>query len=126
MPDTPQDTAGTGVSFRLGADEYRVDDLTLNDIAEIEEANDATPIAELLESGRMKPMLHMAWCIRRHSEPDITLDEVGDVRMSALVEQGEEADLPPTEAAEAPETSADAGRRGTSGRTASGRGKSAS
>lgn len=125
MPDQAHD-AGTGMSFRLGAVEYRIDDLTLNDIAEIEEAHDATPIEELFSSGRMKPMLHMAWCIRRHSEPDITLDEVGNVRMGALVDEGESADLPPTGAAEAPATSADAGRRGTSGRTASGRGKSGS
>lgn len=123
MPEQPHDT-GTGMSFRLGADEYRVDDLTLNDIAEIEEANESTPLSELFESGRMKPLLHMAWCIRRHTEPEVTLDEVGNVRMGALVEQGESADLPPTEAAEAPETSARGGSRGTSGRTASGRGKS--
>ena len=117
----------TGFSFVLGSREYRADDLTLNDVADIEEEFGETIMA-LAESGRIKPLLHMAWCIRRHSEPDLTLAEVGNVTMGQLVneqsDEGEQATKRPTKAPAANKKRASSGARGTRASTESSPGTS--
>lgn len=119
------DTQGTGVSFVLGGREYRADDLTLNDVAEIEDEY-GDNIMDLVSGGRMRPMLHMAWCIRRHTEPDLKLEDVGAVTLGALVAEANEASGPPTEAPAESRKPASGGSRGSRGSTASARGKSGS
>lgn len=110
--------------FVFGGTEYRASDLTLLDVVEIEDTQ-GDSIMELLGSGRMGPLLHMVWCIRRHSEPDITLEQVGAVTLGDLMNEAKEAGDPPTEAAApAPKKSASAGARGSRSGTASARGKS--
>lgn len=114
---------GTGMSFVLGQHEYRVDDLTLNDVAEIEDRHGES-LGELFEAGRIGPLLHMAWCIRRKSEPGLTLEQVGEVTMGEMAAEREAAAGPPTEAAGKRKKSEGGGGRGSRASTASGRGNS--
>jgi len=116
----------TGLSFVLGGVEYRADDLTLLDVAEIEDAHEDT-IQALVESGRMTPLLHIVLCIRRHSEPGVTMEDIGNVTLGALVAEAQEAGGPPTEAGgPTRKVSGRGGGRGSRSATASARGKSGS
>lgn len=119
MPETNDD-----MTFVLGGTEYRASDLTLLDVVEIEDTQGDT-IMELLNSGRMGPLLHMAWCIRRHADPEVTLEDVGKVTLGDLMTEAKEAGDPPTEAAApAPKKRAASGARGSRSATASAPGKS--
>ena len=103
---------------------YRVEDLELNDIAEMEdELGDS--VIDLLNSGRMRPLLYMVWLIRRRAEPDLKLEDVGKVKMGAIIEDQMEAAGPPTvDAVEPVKKSGSGGSRGTRASTASARGNS--
>lgn len=122
MTDTTS-TSQTGFEFVLGGHKYNADDLTLLDVAELEDEFDET-VEDLMRSGRMKPLLYMAWLIRRHTEPDVTLEDVGSPRLGDLVAEAEAAGGPPTKDAAPSRRSGGSGSRGSRGSTASGRGSS--
>lgn len=82
-------------------------------------------IDTLAESGRVRVMLYMAWCIRRHNEPELTMEDVGSTTLGELVkDQAAEAkdatsQARPTKAPAPPKKRASAGSRGTRASSAS-------
>lgn len=107
--------------------EYRVEDLTMNDVGEMEDEF-GERIEDLMTSGRIRPLIFMVWLLRRHAEPDLALADVGALSMGefmAEVKAAQEAAAgPPTKAPAGSRKSAAGGGRGSRASTASARGKS--
>lgn len=124
MPEN--DTTAPAREVFLGGQKFSIDELTLNDLAEIEERFGES-FEELFEQMRTAPLLHIIWCIRRKSDPELTLEQVGEVTVAEMMAEKEGAGDPPTEAdAPAPKKSGKSGARGSRASTGSAPGKSAS
>jgi hypothetical protein len=63
-------------SFKIQGHTYDMDDLTLNEVEEIEERAGGTAFSEL-NFGSAKVMKAIAFVLMKRSNPDLTEDEVG-------------------------------------------------
>jgi len=85
--------------FNINEVEYDLDDLTLDEIEEIENQAGGVPFSEV-NYGAAKGMKAFAYVLMRRSDPDITMEEVGKVKIVAFNTPDEEMpDLPPVPSA---------------------------
>ncbi len=85
--------------LRIEGVEYDLDDLDLNEIEEIENQAGGVPFSEI-NYGAAKGMKAFAYVLMRRSNPEITMDEVGKVKIVAFDTPDEEMpDLPPVPSA---------------------------
>lgn len=73
----------------LNGEEYDLDDLTLGEMEEIEEIAGGVPFAEL-SFGSAKVLRAYAYVLMRRRHPEITMDEIGRIRLVELVPPDEE------------------------------------
>ncbi len=81
--------------FKINGVEYDLDDLTLDEVELIEEMAGGVPFSEV-NYGSAKGMKAFAFALMRRNDPDITLDDVGKVKIVGFASPDEEMpDLPP-------------------------------
>jgi hypothetical protein len=79
-----------------GDQEYRIDDLAIGDIAEMEEEFDES--IENIDFGRKKAIIWITWLVRRTKEPNLTLEEVAKTPIRDLMDaSGDASDEAPLE-----------------------------
>lgn len=84
--------------YKIQGVDYDLDDLTLDEMSEIEELCDGTPYSDL-NFGSAKQLRALVFVLMKRSEPDIRIEDVGRVRMVDFVQADEEMPpLPPGEA----------------------------
>jgi hypothetical protein len=76
-------------SFKIQGHTYDMDDLTLNEVEEIEERAGGTAFSEL-NFGSAKVMKAIAFVLMKRSNPDLTEDEVGAVKVIDFLPADEE------------------------------------
>jgi hypothetical protein len=94
-------------TFKIDGITYDLDDLTLDEVEQIEEQSGGVPFSEV-NYGSAKGMKAFAYVLMKRNNPDLTMEDVGRVKIVSLESPDEEMpDLPPvpsatTEAAESP------------------------
>jgi hypothetical protein len=76
-------------SFKIQGTNYDMDDLTLNEVEEIEGRAGDTAFSEL-NFGSAKVMKAIAFVLMKRSNPDLTEDEVGAVKVIDFLPADEE------------------------------------
>lgn len=85
--------------FKINGVEYDLDDLTLDEVELIEETAGGVPFAEV-NYGSVKGMKAFAFTLMKRDHPDITMEEVGKVKIASFESPNEEMpDLPPVPSA---------------------------
>src|SRR5262245_30505716 len=79
-------------TYRIKGVEYDLDDLTLDEMEQIEELCDGTPFTEL-HYGRTKTMKAIAFTLMKRGSPDLRYEDVGSVKLVEFVAADE--DMPP-------------------------------
>src|SRR5512142_1656886 len=89
------------MKLKIEGREYSVDDLTLDELEQLEEAI-GTPFDQM-EFGSAKTLKHFAHLLISKTNPDFTLEDAGKLPISALMEEEEDeaADAGPPESSEA-------------------------
>jgi hypothetical protein len=88
-------------SFKIQGTTYDMDDLTLNEVEEIEERAGGTAFSEL-NFGSAKVMKAIAFVLMTRTNPDLTEDEVGSVKVIDFLPADEEMpETSPPDAGEA-------------------------
>ena len=93
-------------TLKIEGKEYEVDDLTLDEMAQVEELAGGVPFSDL-NFGAAQTMKALAYTLRRRDQPDVTMEQIGQLKMLELVAGDEEmpasarvsvgSGLPPTE-----------------------------
>jgi hypothetical protein len=122
MATAKQETQTVEVYF--GEKAFSADDLTIGDIAEMEEEF-GEPIEDI-DFNRKKAIMWLVWLVRRSSEPELTLEDVGNTKIRDLMAESGDDGSRPTEEPAADSPSAKGGSRGSRATTASRRGTSRS
>lgn len=88
--------------FKISGTEYDLDDLTLNEVEAIEDACGGAAFSEL-NFGSAKTMKAIAFTLMKRNNPEITLDDVGSVKVIDFAPADEEMPkLPPVVDGESP------------------------
>ncbi|WP_217923777.1 hypothetical protein [Miltoncostaea oceani] len=82
------------LTVRWGGVDYRQSQLTAADMIAMEEEWGEAFVRIDFES--MKAVCWLVWLIRRHEEPDLSLDDVTSITLDALSEDAKAAAVPPT------------------------------
>jgi hypothetical protein len=91
--------------WKIGDVEYDLDDLSLNEVANIEDMFDKS-IGEL-DWGSARVMRAIVWQLQRRSQPEMTLEDAGETTFIQLAMGDEEMPpLPPATGEEPPVESA--------------------
>jgi hypothetical protein len=91
--------------WKIGDTEYDLDDLSLNEVAGIEEMFDKS-ISEL-DWGSARVMRAIVWKLQQRTQPELTLEEAGETTFIQLALGDEEMPpLPPVTGEEPPAESA--------------------
>lgn len=86
--------------FKLNGVEYDLDDLTLDEVEEIENLNGGVAFSEV-NFGSARGMKSSVYVLLKRTQPDISIDDVGSIKMIELLPATEEMPpLPPDEGAE--------------------------
>lgn len=75
--------------LRIKGRDYSIDDLTLEEVDEIEELCDAA--LEDLDLRRAKTIRAVVYVLLKRDEPELTLEEVGKVKVAELMGDGTSA-----------------------------------
>ena len=85
--------------FKINGVSYDLDDLTLDEVELIEDTAGGVPFSEV-NYGSAKGMKAFAYALMRRDNPDVTLEEVGKVKIVGFETADEEMpDLPPVPSA---------------------------
>jgi len=85
--------------FKINGVSYDLDDLTLDEVELIEDTAGGVPFSEV-NYGSAKGMKAFAYALMRRDNPDVTLEEVGKVKIVGFESADEEMpDLPPVPSA---------------------------
>ena len=86
-------------TLKIEGKEYEVDDLTLDEMAAVEELAGGVPFSDL-NFGAAQTMKALAYTLRKRDQPDVTMEQIGQLKMLELVAGDEEMPpLPPAEGA---------------------------
>src|SRR5262245_26343697 len=92
--------------FRINGVDYDLDDLTLDEVEQIEDLNDGLPFGEL-RFNSAKAMKSIAFTMIRRAQPELRIEDVGSVKLiDFLAPEEEMPDLPTEETEESPSGSA--------------------
>lgn len=61
--------------IRIGDAEYRLDDLTLNELSELEDVTGSN--IDEMNFGSVKVLRHLAFLMERRRDPNVTVEDVG-------------------------------------------------
>lgn len=78
--------------LRIDGRSYDAAELTLNEIEEIEDLCGGVSIEEL-DLGRARHLKRIVYVLRKRDNPEITLEEAGDVQLKGLVSAEEPVDV---------------------------------
>lgn len=78
--------------FRIEGVLYDLDDLTLNEMRDIEDMVDGTPFSDL-NFGSSKAMIAASFVLQRRRNPAITVEQAGEVKLLEMLAPDEE--MPP-------------------------------
>ena len=85
--------------FKINGVSYDLDDLTLDEVELIEETAGGVPFSEV-NYGSAKGMKAFAFALMRRNDPNVTLEDVGKVKIVGFEAAEEEMpDLPPVPSA---------------------------
>jgi len=85
--------------FKINGVSYDLDDLDLNEVELIEDMAGGVPFSEV-NYGSAKGMKAFAYALMKRNDPDITLEDVGKVKITSFESPDEEMpDLPPVPSA---------------------------
>jgi len=85
--------------FKINGVSYDLDDLTLDEVELIEDTAGGVPFSEV-NYGSAKGMKAFAYALMRRDNPEVTLEEVGKVKIVGFETADEEMpDLPPVPSA---------------------------
>ena len=85
-------------TLKIEGKEYDADDLTLDEMAEVEELAGDVAFSDL-NFGSSKTLKALAFVMRRRDQPDVTMDQIGGLKMLELLAGEEEMPpLPPSDA----------------------------
>lgn len=85
-------------TIKIDGREYDTDDLTLDEVETVEDLCDSA--LDEIDWRRAKAIKAMVFVLKRRDNPDVTLDDIGAIRVVDLVEKDEEeGDSPPPPAA---------------------------
>lgn len=87
--------------YKIQGVDYDLDDLTLDEMSEIEELCDGTAYSEL-NFGSAKQLRALVFVLMKRAQPDIRLEDVGQVRMVDFVQADEELPPLPPDVADSP------------------------
>lgn len=79
-------------TLRIEGKEYEVDDLTLDEMAQVEDLAGGVPFSDL-NFGAAQTMKALAFTLRKRDQPDVTMEQIGQLKMLELVAGDEE--MPP-------------------------------
>ena len=86
-------------TFKINGVEYDLDDMTLDEVEVVEDMAGGVPFSEV-NYGSIKGMKAFAYALMRRDNPDITMEEVGKLKLIAFDSPDEEMpDLPPVPSA---------------------------
>ena len=86
--------------FNINGVTYDLDDLTLDEIEQIEDLAGGVAFSEI-NYGAAKGMKAFTFVLLKRSNPDVTMEEVGAVKVASFAEADEEMpELPPADQAE--------------------------
>ena len=85
--------------FKINGVAYDLDDLTLDEVELIEDTAGGIPFSEV-NYGSARGMKAFAYALMKRNDPDITLEDVGKVKIVGFESPDEEMpDLPPVQSA---------------------------
>ena len=73
-----------GFVLKINGREYDATDLTLNEVEQIEDLNGGVSLDQL-DLGRAKTLKAIVFVLLRRDDPDITLEDAGNVKLSGLL-----------------------------------------
>ncbi len=80
-PDGPQDE---GFVLKIKGKAYDATDLTLNEVEQIEDLCGGASL-DTLDLGRAKTLKAIVYVLLRRDEPEITLEQAGNIKLSGLL-----------------------------------------
>ncbi len=80
-PDAEQDE---GFVLKIKGKAYDATDLTLNEVEQIEDLCGGASL-DTLDLGRAKTLKAIVYVLLRRDEPDITLEQAGNIKLSGLL-----------------------------------------
>ena len=72
-----------GFVLKINGKEYDATDLTLNEVEQIEDLNGGVSLDQL-DLGRAKTLKAIVYVLLRRDNPEITLEDAGNVKLSGL------------------------------------------
>ena len=85
-------------TLKIEGKEYDADDLTLDEMSEVEQLAGDVAFSDL-NFGYSKVLKALAYVMRRRDQPDVTMEEIGKLKMLELLAGEEEMPpLPPADA----------------------------
>ena len=82
-------------TFNIDGVEYDLDDLTLDEMEEVENLVDGTPFGEI-NYAQAKGMKAFSFVLMKRNKPDLTMEEVGQLKVGAFIQPEESMpELPP-------------------------------
>src|SRR6186713_535372 len=86
-------------TFKIDGVTYDLDDLTLDEVEEIEDQSNGVPFSEI-NYGSAKGMKAFAYVLMKRNNPELTMADVGKVKIVSMETPDEEMpDLPPVPSA---------------------------
>ena len=73
-----------GFVLKINGREYDATDLTLNEVEQIEDLNGGVSLDQL-DLGRAKTLKAIVYVLLRRDDPEITLEDAGNVKLSGLL-----------------------------------------
>lgn len=86
-------------TLKIEGKEYDGDDVTLDEMGQVEELCGGVPFGDL-NFGASQPLKALAFVMRRRDHPDVTMEEIGSLRMMEMLAGDEE--MPPLPPAQEP------------------------
>jgi hypothetical protein len=82
-------------TFNIDGVEYDLDDLTLDEMEEVENLVDGTPFSEI-NYGSTRGMKAFSFVLMKRNKPDLTMEEVGQLKVGGFIQPEESMPaLPP-------------------------------
>lgn len=78
-----------GLVLSINGKEYDATDLTLNEVEAVEDLCGGVSL-EQLDLGRAKVLKAIVFVLLKRDDPEITLDQAGDIRLKGLIGPGDD------------------------------------
>ena len=84
IAEPPEVAQEDGFVLKINGREYDATDLTLNEVEQIEDLNGGVSLDQL-DLGRAKTLKAIVYVLLRRDDPEITLQDAGNVKLSGLL-----------------------------------------